>query len=58
VALDAITTLQRRVAALKASSQTHAPKQGEWFSGFGFGFIAALLFIVFLLLLFLAVHWI
>jgi DNA-binding transcriptional MerR regulator len=50
--LDAITTLQRDVAALKASSQTQAPKQGEWFSGFGFGFIAALLFVLLLLALF------
>ncbi len=52
VLLDAITTLQRDVAALKASSQTQAPKQGEWFSGFGFGFIAALLFVLLLLALF------
>jgi DNA-binding transcriptional MerR regulator len=52
VVLDAIATMQSDIAALKASSQTHAPKQGEWFSGFGFGFVAALLFVLLLLALF------
>jgi DNA-binding transcriptional MerR regulator len=57
VALHAITTLQRDVAALKASSQTPVLSQGEWFSGFGFGFVAALVFVVLLLLLFMLRHY-
>jgi DNA-binding transcriptional MerR regulator len=53
VVLDAITTLQRDVAALKASSQTPVTSQRDGVIMFGVGFIAALVFVVLLLLLFL-----
>lgn len=50
--LDAIDTLQHRIEALEQSMPVPVAKQGEWFSGFGFGFVAALLFVLLLLALF------
>jgi DNA-binding transcriptional MerR regulator len=51
VALDAINTLQRRVESLERS------KEPSFTVGLGVGFIAALVFVVLLLLLFLLRHY-
>jgi DNA-binding transcriptional MerR regulator len=56
VGQDYLMSIERRFEALQASvdevKRTPVTKQGEWFSGFGFGFIAALLFVLLLLALF------
>ncbi len=53
VTVDTIVDIQRQIATLQQSvnegKQAPAPRGLEWFSGFGFGFVAALLFVVVIL---------
>jgi DNA-binding transcriptional MerR regulator len=51
VTVDTIVDIQRQIATLQQSVNEvkQAPRRLEWFSGFGFGFVAALLFVLVIL---------